>query len=108
MYLIARPSAILSIREIGLGDGLSFLSAPLNFELEACFTLALGLLQVLKKIFTSHLPTFLPSLLTWMEPQGREAHPHTLLRDRGVWGGGCVQWGRGEDRSRCPSLFTLR
>ena len=51
MYLIARPSAILSLRETGLGDGLSFLSAPLNFELEACFTLALGLLQVLKKIF---------------------------------------------------------
>lgn len=61
MYLIARPSAILSLRETGLGDGLSFLSAPLNFELEACFTLALGLLQVLKKIFTSHLPTFLAS-----------------------------------------------
>lgn len=61
MYLIARPSAISSLREIGLGDGLSFLSAPLNFELEACFTLALGLLQVLKKIFTSHLLTFLPS-----------------------------------------------
>lgn len=60
MYLIMRSSAILSLRETGLGDGLSFLSAPLNFALEACFTLALGLLQSLKKIFTSHPPTFFP------------------------------------------------
>lgn len=40
MCLVARPSAISFLRETGPGDRLSFLSAPLNFVLEAHTSLA--------------------------------------------------------------------
>lgn len=95
MYLVMRSSAILSLRETGLGDGLSFLSAPLNFVLEACFTLALGLLQALKKIFTSHPPTFsLPPQLAHPGGTSGKGSPLPLCAQglRGLGRRVCAVW----------------